>query len=260
MPGDAIAVIPARLCSTRLPRKVLLEVGGRPLLRHVWDRLNQVKRISAVYVATDSTEVFEAVTAWGGCALMTSSHHDSGTARIASIIDQIGGEFILNVQADEPFIDPRMLDSLLDRWIASPTDLITWVFPIRDIRVLFDPNVVKVARAADGRALYFSRSVIPFVRDVNADVWLQHSPFWGHVGMYGYRRQVLQNFSALPRSPLEESERLEQLRFLDAGYCMQTVEISSHQIGVDTPSDLERVRGLYAERFRDLARDGGLSL
>ncbi len=242
--SKTIAVIPARLSSTRLPRKVLADIHGHPLIWHVWQRVKQANKIDQVYIATDSDEVKQVAEAFGARVLMTSPECQSGTERIASLIDQLDADLILNVQGDEPLVDPGMLDALVDRWQSVPCELITPVFPIKTLEELQSPNVVKVARASDGRALYFSRSPIPYLRDIPFDSWLQHGTFWGHIGVYGYNRAVLTQFYELPDSPLEKTEKLEQLRFLEAGYSFQTVETEYRPNSVDIADDLERVRRL----------------
>jgi len=236
------AVIPARLGSTRLPRKVLAEIAGRPLIWHVWNRVCQAQRIEQVLVATDADEVRSAVEAWGGQALMTSPDCRSGTHRIASVVGQLPGRFILNVQGDEPLMDPAILDSLVQRWEQSHAPIITPVYRMPGTAELFDPNVVKVVRAADGSAIYFSRSPVPYIRDIPTERWLDHHTFWGHVGVYGYAREVLEKYAALPASVLEDAERLEQLRFLEAGYRIQTVVTDYRPVAVDTLEDLMHVR------------------
>jgi 3-deoxy-manno-octulosonate cytidylyltransferase (CMP-KDO synthetase) len=238
----AIAVIPARLGSTRLPRKVLADMHGHPMIWHVWNRVAQARMIDAVYVATDSEEVSAAVEAWGGQVLMTSPECRSGTERIASALEQLPSELIINVQGDEPLLDPKLLDGMVEAWQAAPCDLITPVYRIGTLEEVQAAAIVKVARTLDGHALYFSRSPIPFVRDLPPEQWLEQHTFWGHVGVYGYRRDVLASYADLPASPLEGAESLEQLRFLDAGYRFRTVETTYRPVAVDTPADLERVR------------------
>ena len=211
------AVIPARLGSERLARKPLAQIAGRPLIWHVWDRVRQSRRITDICVATDAEEIRSAVQSWGGTVLMSSPTCESGTERVASVLEAIDGKLVLNVQGDEPLIDPDVLDGLVDSWLAAPCDVITPAYRITDVEALRDPNVVKVVRAEDGRALYFSRSPIPHVRDVPMERWLEHQAFWGHVGVYGFRREVLANYHGLPESALEGSEKLEQLRFVAAG-------------------------------------------
>lgn len=239
-----IIVIPARLGSTRLPNKVLADISGHPLIWHVWQRVSRVKSAVQIIIATDAEQVSQVATAFGAKVMMTSSDCQSGTDRIASLLPQLACDFILNVQGDEPLIDPLMLDSLIARWQEQPCDLLTPVFRIRDGVDLHNPNIVKVARTQDGRALYFSRSPIPFVRDLPPDRWLEANLFWGHIGVYGYRPEILAAYPSLPISPLERVEKLEQLRFLEAGYVFHTVETSYRPIAVDVVEDLEKVRKL----------------
>jgi len=239
---NAAAVIPARLASTRLPGKVLADICGKPLIQHVWEQVSQAKNIDSVIVATDSPEVVRVVSGWGGKAILTDPACQSGTERIASILDQFEGDLILNVQGDEPLVDPGMLEALVAGWMAAPSDLITPVYRITSVEDLTNPNIVKVARAQDGRALYFSRSPIPYVRDWPQEEWLERQAFWGHIGVYGYRRSVLSKYAELPASPLQKAESLEQLRFLEAGYSIYAVETTYRSIAVDTLEDLEKVR------------------
>lgn len=236
------AVIPARLASTRLPRKVLAELCGKPLIQHVWERVCLANTIECVIIAADSVEVVDVVKDFGGQALLTDPDCQSGTERIASLLDQLDADLVLNVQGDEPLVDPDMLDALVSGWLSAPCDLITPVHRIDNPEDLRNPNVVKVARAQDGRALYFSRSPVPYVRDCPPDKWLERQPFWGHIGVYGYRPAVLAQYADLPPSRLQAAESLEQLRFLEAGYTFQTVETNYRSVAVDTPDDLEKVR------------------
>ncbi|MFC1937083.1 3-deoxy-manno-octulosonate cytidylyltransferase [Chloroflexota bacterium] len=243
---EASIVIPARLASSRLPGKVLADIAGKPLVQHVYERA--VKAAAhQVLVATDSEEVCHAVAEFGGTAVLTDPDLPSGTARIAAIIDQISSEVIVNVQADQPLVEPDLITQVAQRFSNTAADIITPVWRITDAADLFDAGIVKVVRGHDGRALYFSRSPIPFVRDAAISDWLRKATFWGHYGIYGYRRQVLVDFkSCLPPSPLEEAEKLEQLRFLEAGYRIYTVETSYRQVAVDTAEDLARVRRIMA--------------
>jgi 3-deoxy-manno-octulosonate cytidylyltransferase (CMP-KDO synthetase) len=244
----SLAVIPARLASTRLPRKVLADICGKPLIQHVWERVSQAKNIDSVIVATDSPEVVQIVAGWGGKALLTDPACQSGTERIASILGELDADLILNVQGDEPLVDPGMLDALVASWTSAPCDLITPIYRITSMEDLRSPNVVKVARAQDGRALYFSRSPIPYVRDWPMEKWLEHQAFWGHIGVYGYRKEVLAKYAELPASPLQQAESLEQLRFLEAGYSFQTVETTYRSVAVDTQEDLEKVGRMICQK------------
>ena len=241
------AIIPARLGSTRLPRKVLAEIHGHPLIWHVWQQVQQAHSIDRVVIATDAEEVRFTAEAFGAQVFLTNPECQSGTERIASILDQLDADLILNVQGDEPLVDPTMLDALVSKWSSAPCDLITPVYRITDPADLGNPNVVKVARAHDGRALYFSRSPIPYVRAYPMEQWLDHQEFWGHIGVYGYRAEVLRSYYQLPQSPLQQAESLEQLRFLEAGYTFQTVETGYQSVAVDTMEDLEKVRRLLTK-------------
>lgn len=243
-----IAVIPGRLSSSRLPRKVLADINGYPLIWHVWHRVLQTNNIDQVWITTDSEEVKVVAEAFGAQVLMTSPDCQSGTERIASVVDLLDADLILNVQGDEPLVDPLMLDSLVETWLISPCDLITPVYPIQTVTELESPNVVKVVRSSTGRAIYFSRTPIPYLRDFPFDYWLDNNQFWGHIGVYGYRREVLLNYHKLPKSQLEDLERLEQLRFLDAGYQILTVETGYRPNSVDVAEDLERVRKILANK------------
>lgn len=239
-----IAVIPARLGSTRLPGKVLADIHGHPLIWHVWNRVKAARRIDQVFVATDAAEVQQVVEEFGCQVLMTSPECKSGTERIASALQHLQADLILNVQGDEPLTDAGMLDRLVDRWQETRCDLITPIFRISSLEELQNPNIVKVVRAADGRAIYFSRSPVPYMRDIPVKAWLENAPYWGHIGVYGYRRDVLARYAELPASLLEDMEKLEQLRFLEAGYTFQTVETTYRPVAVDVADDLERVRQL----------------
>lgn len=243
----AIVIIPARLGSTRLPRKVLADIHGKPLIWHVWNRVMQANKPDAVYIATDADEVAQVAEAFGARVVMTSPDCRSGTERIAQAARSLTADGIINVQGDEPLVDPQMIDSLIENWDMSLADLITPVFPVHDISEVLNPNIVKVARDARGRALYFSRSPIPYVRDLPQDAWLSRAQFWGHIGVYGYTHAALSQYPELPVSPLETAEALEQLRFLDAGFTFQTFETSYRPIAVDVQADLDRVRGLLAD-------------
>ena len=242
------AVIPARLGSKRLPRKLLDDIDGHPLIWHVWRRATEAESLTDTYVATDSHEIRELVQSWGGRVLMTNPECRSGTERIASALDQISGEFIVNVQGDNALLDPDLIDSLVHQGEVKQADIITPVYRITNSTELQSSNVVKVVRSHDDRGLYFSRSPIPLVRDVPEERWIEEHSFWGHVGVYGYRRAALAAYTKLPESPLESAEKLEQLRFLDAGWAIQTFETDYHPVSVDTLKDLDRVRMIVSGR------------
>lgn len=235
-------VIPARWKSERFPGKMLADLGGRPLLWHTWSRVCQMNRAKEVIVAVDDKEVYDEVQRWGGNAVMTDEKCESGTERMFSIMERLKGDMILNVQGDECFIEASLLDKLVERWGVREPDIITPVYRIRSLEDLENPGNVKVVIAGEGRALYFSRSPVPYLRGVDRSDWINRHEFWWHLGIYGYRRDVLAAYDALPRSRLEEVEKLEQMRYLEAGYQIEVFETDYHEMAVDTVEDLERAR------------------
>ena len=244
---SAIVAIPARMESSRFPGKVLADINGHPMLWHVLQRVAAAKKVDNVWVVTDSHEVQSAVTSWGAQSLMTRPDCPSGTARIASVIEQLNADTIINVQGDEPLISSEVIDLVADALETSGLGVATPIFQISASDDIFNQNIVKVVRDATGKALYFSRSAIPHVRDVEPADWLSATQFWGHVGVYAYRRQVLEDLNLLPESPLERAEKLEQLRLIEYGLSIQTVEVEYRSIGVDTPEDLERVKKILQD-------------
>ena len=236
--------IPARLASTRLPRKVLLDLGGKPVVQHVWERAKKVKQAKRVVIVTDAEEVAQVARNFGAEVLMTSPDCPSGTARISSVLDKLEGDFFINIQGDEPFIDPVLLDDLITCWKKTQCSLVTAVSKITQIERLQSPNVVKVVRAENGEALYFSRSAIPFFRGKETKDWLNNFTYWSHIGVYGYNRAALASYPQLSATTLESVESLEQLRFLAHGYKFQTIETHYHPVAIDTADDLEAARKL----------------
>jgi 3-deoxy-manno-octulosonate cytidylyltransferase (CMP-KDO synthetase) len=254
-PPQIVAVIPARYNATRLPGKPLIDIAGRPMIEHVYRRAASARGVDAVMVATDDERIVMAVRGFGGVAMMTSSSHRTGTDRIAEVAAHLPCEIILNVQGDEPLIEPEMIEALIAPLAAHPMlEMSTVCVAIADRADYANPNVVKVVKDRAGRALYFSRSPIPHFRDPGSgirDPKTTHTPDPGsriphpvykHIGLYGYRRTFLLKFATLPQTPLEQAESLEQLRALEHGYRIHTVETRHDSIGVDTPEDLERVR------------------
>jgi 3-deoxy-manno-octulosonate cytidylyltransferase (CMP-KDO synthetase) len=235
---SAIAVIPARFHSTRLPGKALADIGGRPMIEHVYTRAAAARSIGSVVVATDDPRVFDAVRAFGGDARMTAPTHQSGTDRIAEVARELSCAVVVNVQGDEPLIQPAMIDEAVAPLLADPArEMSTLRRRIDDPADFDDPNVVKVVVDRRGDALYFSRAAIPYVR-----AGCPPARAWRHVGLYVYRRDVLLRLAGLPPTDLEQSEALEQLRALEHGIRIHVIETSFESIGVDTPADLERVR------------------
>jgi 3-deoxy-manno-octulosonate cytidylyltransferase (CMP-KDO synthetase) len=243
MHASAVAIIPARFHSTRLPGKALALIGGRPMVWHVAERTRRARGLSRVIVATDDARIAAAVEATGADAVLTRADHPSGTDRLAEVARGLDVELVVNVQGDLPLLDPLMVERLVACLSAAPSlPMATLATALHDEADWRSPHVVKVAIAADGRALYFSRSPIPHDRDGGRG---PGEPFgWRHIGMYAYRRDVLLRLAALPPSPLERREQLEQLRALENGIAIGVVEwtAAAPLIEVDTPDDLERAR------------------
>jgi 3-deoxy-manno-octulosonate cytidylyltransferase (CMP-KDO synthetase) len=240
-------VIPARMASQRLPGKPLIAIGGRSLLEHVWRRACKAAAQSIV-IATDSDEIHDAVTRFGGDAVMTSTDHQSGSDRIAECVDIMGwpdDTLVVNLQGDEPLMPPACLDQVAGiLQNAADAGVASLYWPVDTPEAVHDSNVVKVVVSGEGRALYFSRSVIPHPRNVSVEAALQAGAGWNrHIGLYAYRAGALRAFTKMQASPLESLEKLEQLRFLEAGRCI-VMERACEFIpaGVDTAEDLERVR------------------
>lgn len=241
-----LGVIPARYASTRFPGKPLADINGKPMIQKVYEQVLQA--LEHVYVATDDKRIEEVVKSFGGKVIMTSPNHQSGTDRIAEAAKLINlnlkfdFDVVINIQGDEPFIQPEQINSLKSCFNNPSTEIATLIKKITNSDEIFDPNKVKVVTAKDARALYFSRSPIPFVRGENRAEWLNNNEFFKHIGMYAYRFDSLMKITQLEQSNLELSESLEQLRWLENGYWIQT-EITEHEsVGIDTPEDLKRVR------------------
>lgn len=239
-----LAVIPARLHSTRLPKKPLADILGKPMIQWVYERTSKASNIAKVVVATDSQQILKAVESFGGQAIMTSPDHKSGTDRLVEVA-RAYPEFntIINVQGDEPMINPETLDYLIKKYFdASCETIATLVKPAESKDEVLSPNCAKVVITHDNKALYFSRSPIPFDRDGT-----ENANYLIHIGIYIYNRAFLLKFPNLKRSTLEETEKLEQLRVLENGYPIAVFQTESSSIGVDTPEDLELVRKLLTE-------------
>ncbi|MFZ0319550.1 MAG: 3-deoxy-manno-octulosonate cytidylyltransferase [Candidatus Sulfotelmatobacter sp.] len=236
-----VGIIPARLASTRLPRKMLRELAGKPLVGWVYEAVRASPLLADVIVATDSTEILEACRAHDWKAQMTSSAHRSGTERVHEISNSLVADVYVNVQGDEPLVRPEQIATLLN--VMKDPDVqvgtVKTACPVAEIR---NPNAVKVVTASDGRALYFSRATIPFDRDAGEPCCFKH------LGLYAYRKPALDVFVSQPESTLERSERLEQLRFLENGISIYVGETAYDSIGVDTEEDLERVAEILRGR------------
>jgi 3-deoxy-manno-octulosonate cytidylyltransferase (CMP-KDO synthetase) len=239
-------VIPARYYSSRLPAKPLLRDTGKYLIQHVYEQASRAKRADAVIVATDDSRIESAVEEFGGKVAWTWGGHPSGTDRVAQVARNLDADVIVNVQGDEPLIDPAAIDSLSDLLERDPTaEVATLAVPITSEEQFRNPNCVKVVCDGRGRALYFSRSPIPFVRDGKPDFAARPARFLQHLGIYAYRRRALLQLASLPTDPLEEFEKLEQLRVLGLGWRIQVGVVASASIGVDTPEDYRRFVELY---------------
>lgn len=256
-----LAVIPARFASTRFPGKVLAPLGNGSVVEQVWRRAAAAQRIDRLIIATDDSRVLDAAAAFGAEALMTSPDHASGTDRVAEVVAAVDQDFrvVLNIQGDEPLLTPTALDRLVAAFDRSPVPaMATLSEPIRAVDELFDPNVVKLVTDGQGRALYFSRSPIPFhrgsarklVSDFSAELAERDGGLVGyrkHQGIYAYTPQTLLALTGLAPSPLELDEGLEQLRALQAGYAIHVVDSDFHSHSVDKPADLERVARVLSE-------------
>jgi 3-deoxy-manno-octulosonate cytidylyltransferase (CMP-KDO synthetase) len=239
-----IAVIPARFGSTRLPGKPLVDLAGKPMIQHVYERALNAELVNEVLVATDDERIFDSVRAFGGNAAMTPNTLQSGTDRIAHVARQLqGADLIVNVQGDEPLIPPAMIDEAVrplidDRSLTTGT----LVRRVETVEELTSPHIPKVVLDREGSCLYFSRSPIPFGRDLSPSDWLRHHTYYRHIGLYVFRRDFLLAFAKMPQSPLEQAEKLEQLRILENGFQIRAVITAYDSVSVDTPEDLERVR------------------
>jgi 3-deoxy-manno-octulosonate cytidylyltransferase (CMP-KDO synthetase) len=246
---SALAIIPARIGSTRFPRKILQPLGGRPVIAWVVERARRARRLDAVIVATDDAEIASAARAAGAEAVFTRPDHPSGTDRVAEALGDRPARAVINVQGDEPFLDPDLIDRLVGALLDGPAwDMVTACVPITDPAEVRNPAVVKVVRAADQGALYFSRSVIPHLRDEPVEAGVAAGLFWRHLGVYGYQPAFLRRLVAAPPAALEQAEKLEQLRALHLGGRIQVLTAAPAGPGIDTPEDLARAeRHLAAE-------------
>jgi 3-deoxy-manno-octulosonate cytidylyltransferase (CMP-KDO synthetase) len=240
---SAVAVIPSRYGSERFPGKPLHLIAGVPMVLRVLDRARRAKRVDLVLVATDDDRIAAAVHEAGGRAVLTDPALPSGTDRVFAAVRDLDVAVVLNVQGDEPMMDPDNIDRVAAFLLAHPEfPLATVALPITDPEEIANPNNVKVVRGDDGRALYFSRAAIPYRRRPESSL-----PTLKHLGLYGYRKDALERWTALPPHPLERAENLEQLRALAAGMAMAVLDAASDSIGVDTPDDARRVEELLAD-------------
>ena len=241
-----IGIIPARYASTRFPGKPLAMLGGKPVIQRVYEQVVSV--LGEAYVATDDERIRQAVEQFGGQAVMTRSDHKSGTDRIqeAATLIKTTADVIINVQGDEPFIQRSQLETVKALFDDEQVQIGTLGKPFETMEAVENPNSPKIITDLQGYAMYFSRSVIPFIRGRERQEWLGHFPFLKHIGLYAYRREVLAEITKLPQSPLELAESLEQLRWLQNGYRIKVGLTDVETVGIDTPEDLQRAEALLA--------------
>lgn len=243
-----VAIIPARYASTRFPGKPLVDIGGKTMIQRVYDQVSKV--LDDVYVATDDQRIFDKVLSFGGKVIMTSDAHRSGTDRCYEAFTKLEDWFdvVINVQGDEPFIQPEQIEALKNCFADEETQIATLVKKITDkdgVEVLFNPNSPKVVIDKQNNALYFSRSPIPYKRGSDEKNWMAEHDYYKHVGVYAYRSEVLSQIVQMPPSKLELAESLEQLRWLENGLKIKAGFTDVETVGIDTPEDLEKIKGMF---------------
>ena len=233
-------LIPARYASMRFPGKPLADINGKPMIRRVYEQALRAEMLSDVVVATDDQRIAEAVTGFGGKVVMTSDKHRSGTDRCCEVVEKMNGiDAVVNIQGDEPFINPEQINQIARLISTEGTDIASLCKVVKDEGELFSPNAVKVVFDKNGKALYFSRNTMPYMRGLEREKWLENGVFYKHIGIYAYRTDVLKTIAHLPQSRLELSESLEQLRWLENGFCIKMGVTEFESYSIDTPQDLE---------------------
>jgi 3-deoxy-manno-octulosonate cytidylyltransferase (CMP-KDO synthetase) len=241
-----VGIIPARFASTRFPGKPLIDIQGKTMLQRVYEQAIKSKFLDKVVVATDDQRIFDHVKSFGGEVVMTEAHHPSGTDRCWDALQQLDRDFqyVINIQGDEPFIEPEQIDELANELKDGKTELATQMIAVDNHEMLFDKGEVKIVLDANKEALYFSRMVIPFIKGVDEKDWHQHHTYYRHVGMYAYRKDVLEKITKLPVSSLEKAESLEQLRWIENGFKIKCVTTKYESHCIDTPEDVIKVLAL----------------
>jgi len=235
-------IIPARYASTRFPGKPLVDIGGKSMIQRVYEQAKKCIHLSEVIVATDDARIFDHVTGFGGVAVTTSSDHQSGTDRCAEVaLKHPGYDTIINIQGDEPYIDPEQISKLISCFNDGNTQIATLIKKVLTEQELHNTNSPKVIINKHSEAIYFSRSPLPHIRGQEPQNWLQHFTYFKHIGIYGYRADILQQITKLPISPLEKAESLEQLRWIENGYKIKVAETELETYAIDTPEDLEKI-------------------
>lgn len=243
-----LCVIPARFASTRLPGKPLVKIGGKPMIELVYTQASKANRIDQVIVATDDVRIESVVKSFGGTAVMTDPELPSGTDRVYQVVKNTKTDIVINLQGDEPFVSPVLLDELIDVFKDELIQIATPINRIKNDPEISNPNYVKVVKDKNGFALYFSRSQIPFLRDFKIDSVLSDNYiFYKHIGIYAYRTECLRQLTRLSASSLENAEKLEQLRFLENGFKIYTLLTEYKSISVDTPEDLENINNMIKD-------------
>ena len=244
-----VIVIPARLDSSRLPKKVLLDLNGKTVLQRVYEQCLKVKNVDEVYIATDSLEIKEVCETFTNKVIITKSTHQSGTDRIGEAISSIDCDIVINIQGDEPFIEPSLIEALVNSFSNSDISMASAMSKINNVKDLHNSNVVKVVTDLHNNALFFSRSLLPFPRDVKeisiAKEVLEKYQFFRHIGIYGYRKEFLLHYVNMEQSALEKIEKLEQLRALENGFKIKMIETDSSLMGIDTLEDYEEALKKY---------------
>lgn len=257
MPRKILGIIPARYASSRFPGKALAKIGTKSMLEHVYERVSMARYLTGVIIATDDRRIFDEARSFGALVRMTRPDHPSGTDRVAEVASAETAEWVVNVQGDEPLIDPGAIDAAILPLLDEPSiPMGTLKKLIEDPGEVEDPNVVKVVTDRFENALYFSRATIPFEREKAKGKGGEGVVHYKHIGLYVYRRDFLLRYPELPVGPLERAERLEQLRALENGYNIRVVETEYESVGVDTPEDLERVKRLFEASLAGVMPNG----
>jgi 3-deoxy-manno-octulosonate cytidylyltransferase (CMP-KDO synthetase) len=238
-----IGIIPARFASTRFPGKPLIDIGGKSMIQRVYEQAAKTNCLSDVYVATDDDRIHQHVQAFGGKSIMTSNKHESGTDRCSEVIGllSVNYDVAINIQGDEPFIDPSQIALLASCFNAPNTDIATLVKKIDSEQDLFNTNIPKVVLNSNAEAIYFSRQTIPYIRGEEQQNWLASRTFYKHIGIYGFKTSILKQLTLLPQSSLEKSEALEQLRWLENGYRIKVAITEIENVAIDSPEDLNKI-------------------
>lgn len=237
-----LGIIPARYASTRFPAKALVNIKGKPMVQWVYEHTLQSKLLSKVIIATDHEAIAEVIEGFGGNYVLTNPEHPSGTDRCWEAYQKADEHFdyVINIQGDEPFINPEQIDTLASL-LDGEVQLATLVKQFNDMDLLLSPNTAKVVLNAENEAQYFSRSPIPYLRNYPQEEWLNHHTFWKHIGIYAYRTDMLKAITQIPQGTLEQAESLEQLRWLENRFRIKVAETKHESISIDTPADLERL-------------------